>query len=101
MFQQGDKTGEISTFSCCEEEEDGGGGLLTAVRHGVCTSLVISEGENSEFLTVKLIFGSAKIRLILVYGPQEYSSESDKETFWNNIHVEVERVKLAGENLLL
>ena len=52
-------------------------------------------------MTVKLIFGSEKIRLILVYGPQEYSSESDKETFWHNIHVEVERAKLAGENLLL
>ena len=78
-----------------------GGGLLIAVRHGVCTSLVISEGENVEFLTVKLIFGSEKIRLILVYGPQEYSSESDKETFWHNIHVEVERAKLEGENLLL
>ena len=78
-----------------------GGGLLIAVRHGVCTSLVISEGENAAFLTVKLIFGSEKIRLILAYGPQEYSSESDKETFWHNIHVEVERAKLAGENLLL
>ena len=52
-------------------------------------------------MTVKLIFGSEKIRLILVYGPQEYSSESDKETFWHNIYVEVERAKHAGENLLL
>ena len=52
-------------------------------------------------MTVKLSFGSEKFRLILVYGPQEYSSESDKETFWHNIHVEVERGKLAGENLLL
>ena len=56
---------------------------------------------NAEFLTVKLIFGGEKIRLILVYGPQEYRSESEKETFWHNIHVEVERAKLAGENLLL
>ena len=100
FIPKGYKTGGISTFSCCEEEEHGGG-LLITVRHGVCTSLVISEGENAEFLTVKLIFGSEKIRLILIYGPQEYSSESDKETFWHNIHVEVERAKLAGENLLL
>ena len=78
-----------------------GGGLLIAVRHNVCKSLVISEGENAQFLTVKLIFGSEKIRLILVYGPQEYSFESYKETFRHNIHVEVERAKLAGENLLL
>ena len=56
---------------------------------------------NAEFLTVKLIFGGEKIRLILVYGPQEYPSEREKETFWHNIHVEVERAKLAGENLLL
>ena len=79
----------------------GGGVLLIAVRNGVCTSLVVSEGENAEFLTVKLIFDSEKIRLILVYGPQEYSSESDKETFWHNNHVEVDGAKLAGKNLLL
>ena len=100
FIPKGYKTEGISTFSCCEEEEHGGG-LLIAVRHSVCTSLVISEGDNAEFLTVKLIFGSEKIRLILVYGPQEYYSESDKETFWHNIHVEVERAKLAGQNLLL
>ena len=57
--------------------------------------------ENAEFLTVKSIFGSEKIRLILVYGPQEYSSGSDKETVRHNIHVEVERAKFSGENLLL
>ena len=51
-------------------------------------------------MTVKLIFGNEKIRSILVYGPQEYSSESDKETFWHNIHGQVERAKLASENLL-
>ena len=44
-----------------------GGGLLIAVRHDVCTSLVyVSEGENAELFTVKLIFGSEKIRLVLV-----------------------------------
>ena len=47
LFQKGDKTRGISNFSCCEEDYGGGGGgLLIAVRHGVCTSLVISEGEN-------------------------------------------------------
>ena len=37
-----------------------GGGLLIAVRHGLCTSMMIDEGENADFLTVKLeVFGNA------------------------------------------
>ena len=72
-----------------------GGGLLIAVRHGLCASIMIDEGENADFLTVKLeVFGKC-IRLILVYGPQEKVPESTRETFWHNIGIQVERAKLS------
>ena len=42
-----------------------GGGLLIAVRHGLCTSMMIDEGENADFLPVKLEVCGKCIRLIL------------------------------------
>ena len=78
-----------------------GGGLLIAVRHGLCTSMMIDEGENADFLTMKLeVFGKC-IRLILVYGPQEKVLESTRETLWHNIGIQVERAKFSGETVLL
>ena len=78
-----------------------GGELLIAVRHGLCTSMMIDEGENADFLTVKLEVCGKCIRLILVYGPQEKVPESTRETFWHNIGIQVERAKLSGETVLL
>ena len=62
---------------------------------------MIDEGENADFLTVKLEVCGKFIRLILVYGPQEQVPESTRETFWHNIGIQVERAKLSGETVLL
>ena len=92
------KRGGISSFRCREEEERG---LLITRYYNIllitnccktwCLYIISYQRRgNAGFLSVKLIFGSERIRLTLVYGLQEYSSESDKETFWHNVHVEVE-----------
>ena len=47
-----------------------GGGLIIAIRHGLCSSMIIDFGDNAEFLTVRLNFGQFALRLILAYGPQ-------------------------------
>ena len=63
--------------------------------------MMIDEGENADFLTVKLeVFGKC-LPLILVYGPQEKVPERTRETFWHNIGIQVERAKLSGETVLL
>ena len=54
-----------------------GGGLLCAVRHGLCSSILVDEGDNAEFLTVKLLFPDNSTRLVLVYGPQETASKKE------------------------
>ena len=76
-------------------------GLLIAVSHGLYTSVMTDEGENADFLTVKLEAFSKCIRLILVYGPQEKVPESTIEMFWHNISLQVERAKFSGETVLL
>ena len=51
--------------------KSGGGGLLITVKHGICCSIMVDEGENSEFATAKMKFGNICFRLLVVYGPQE------------------------------
>ena len=38
--------------------KSGDGGLLIAVKHGTCSSIMVDEGENAEFVTVKMEFGN-------------------------------------------
>ena len=49
-----------------------GSGLAIAIKHGICTAVMIDEGENAEFASVKLIIGSKQIRLILGRSGQNF-----------------------------
>ena len=57
------------------------------------------EGENADFLTVKLEVLGKCIWLIRVYGPQEKVPESTRKTFWYNIGIQVQTAKLSGETV--
>ena len=35
-------------------EKSGGGGLLIALKHGICSSVIVDEDENAEFATIKM-----------------------------------------------
>ena len=41
------------------------------MKHGICSSIMVDEGENAEFATVKMEHGNVYFRLLVVYGPQE------------------------------
>ena len=78
-----------------------GSGLAIAIKHGICTAVMTDEGENVEFASVKLIIGSKQIRLILAYGPQEYSSKQEIDDFYENINIQLNRALIAGESVVL
>ena len=78
-----------------------GSGLAIAIKNGICTAVMIDEGENAEFASVKLIIGSKQIRLILAYGPQEYSSKQEIDNFYENINIQLNRALIAGESVVL
>ena len=42
-----------------------GGGLYIGLRHGFCQSVLIDEGDNAEFISVRLCSQPSSIRLIL------------------------------------
>ena len=77
------------------------GGLAVAVKHGLCSSLVIDYGENAEFITVRLCFGLESIRLILAYGPQEGDAKDEIEDFYENLQIQIDRSVLKGDSVLL
>ena len=62
---------------------------------------MIDEGENAEFASVKLIFGSKQIGLILAHGPWEYSSKQETDDFYENINIQLNRALIAGESVVL
>ena len=78
-----------------------GGGLLVAVKHGLCSGLMIDHGENAEFVTVRLIFPTKNIRLILAYGPQETDLKQTIDEFYNQIDIQVNRAILSGDSVVL
>ena len=55
----------------------------------------------AEFASVKLVFGSKQIRLILAYGPQEYSSKQEIDDLYENINIQLNRALIAGESIVL
>ena len=78
-----------------------GGGMFIAVRHGLCTSVMIDKGQGAEFITVRLGFGAVFVRMILVYGPQEKENINTVSSFYENIIVQTERAVLAGDSVFL
>ena len=84
-----------------QSKKGSGGGLAVAVKHGLCSSLVIDYGENAEFITVRLCFGLESIRLILAYGPQEGDAKDEIEDFYENLQIQIDRSVLKGDSVLL
>ena len=73
--------------------------MFIAVKHGLCTSVMVDKGEEAEFITVRLGFGAVFVRIILVYGPQEKDNINNISSFYENITVQTERAVLAGDSV--
>ena len=78
-----------------------GGGLYIGIRHGLCESVMTDSGRIAEFITVRPNCWDRGLRVILVYGPQEYDSEENRNDFYDSISVEIERSYLNGDSFIL
>ena len=58
-------------------------------------------GRNAEFITVRMNCRDRGLHVILVYGPQEYDSEENRNDFYDFISVEIERCYLNGDSFNL
>ena len=68
-----------------------------AVKHGLCSTVMINEGENAEFITIRLDFWGVHFRLICIYSPRESDSIDQLDSFYEAISSQITRACLAGD----
>ena len=68
-----------------------------AVKYGLCSSVMIDEGDNAEFIIIRLDFGVVHFRLICIYSPQENDSIDLLDGFYEAISLQITRACLAGD----
>ena len=78
-----------------------GGGLYIGIRHDFCQSVLIDEGDNAEFISVRLCSQPSSIRLILSYGPQEKESENKRTDFYESLSIQIQRAQMEGDMVIL
>ena len=60
------------------------------MRHGICSSIMVDEGEDAEFATIKMEFGNMYFRLLVVYGPQEGDHIDKMNHFYESLSLQIE-----------
>ena len=58
-----------------------------------------NRGENAEYITVRMEGKYNGLRIVLVYGPQEKDTEENREAFYEDLSVEIERRRLLSGTL--
>ena len=71
------------------------------MKHGICSSIVVDNGEISEFATAKMESGNICFRLLVVYGPQEGDHIDKINNFYENLSLQIERASVAGDPMLM
>ena len=61
----------------------------------------MSKTENENTKSVQVTCTNQVIRLILAYRPLENASKDEKDKFYDDLNIEVERAKLCGEQVLI
>ena len=91
----------ISAVSCCKEKNWRRWSAYSSEAHGICSSIMVDEGEDAEFVTVKMEFGNMYFRLLVVYGAQESDHIDKINQFYENLSLQIERASLTGDPILM
>ena len=78
-----------------------GGGIFIGVRHGSYETVMVSQGDDADFVTVRLKNNREGIRLILAYGPQENDPETNRNLFYQNLSIQIEQAFLSGDSVIM
>ena len=78
-----------------------GGLFISIAKSAGGQPLDVSKTENENLMLVQIACTNQVIRLILAYGPQENASKDEKDKFYDDLNIEVERAKLCGEQVLI
>ena len=72
-------------------------GFLVAAREGTFKSIELLSEINNQIVTVQIVYPNTTVRIILVHGPQEDDKLEERKVFYEELAVEVERCRSAGE----
>ena len=78
-----------------------GGGIFVGVRHGSYETVMVSQGDDADFVTVWLKNNREGIRLILAYSPQENDPEINRNLFYQNLSIQIEQAFLSGDSVIM
>ena len=78
-----------------------GGGIFIGVRHGSCETVMVSQGDDTDFVTVRLKNNREGIRFILAYGPQENDPGINRNLFYQNLSIQIEQAFLTGDSVIM
>ena len=65
--------------SVCKGEN--GGVILVAIKYSPCSSVMIDEGENAEFVSARLDFGETRFRPICICSSQKNNPVAELDKF--------------------
>ena len=76
-------------------------GILLAAKQGTFqTTEIIFESESKQIATFEVTYPEESLRMIVVHGPQEDSSNDEKEEFYIDLQAEIQR-SIESESLMV
>ena len=75
--------------------------FFIGVRHGSYETVMVSQGDDADFVTVRLKNNREGIKLILAYGPQENDPEINRTLFYQNLSSQIEQAFLSGDSVIM
>ena len=77
-------------------------GLLLAIKEGTFVSAEkISESNDKNILTSKVVYPQCTMRFIIAHGPQETDNNEIKNEFYESLMVEIEKGKASDDNVMI
>ena len=78
------------------------GGLIIAIKNCFAGSAIeVSDVLNHNIMSIQIRCKDKRIRIIIAYGPQENELKKEKEQFYDDLNVAIERAKLNKELILI
>ena len=91
--------GYETLVSNCKKGKEG---LIFAAKEGTFISMEkLSESNENNYLTVRVVYPECCIRFIITHGPQETEEVGLREEFYETMMIEIERGKSTGDMIVI
>ena len=97
------KKQELSSYKVIEKNlKPGKEGILIGVRKGTYNNVQeISDTELKNIMTLKIVYPTFNLRVVVVHAPQETDKVEARQEFFEELFVQVERGLTSGDELII